>query len=145
MIRFRINEAKGLFFDAPAVLRAVDRATRRVFGRFGAITRGVARRSMRRRRRSAAAGQPPSAHQGLIKRFLFFVFDPAARSVVIGPAKIDSPAYDDALDVLEHGGQAVRVINGRRLRVHYAPHPFMGPAFDKTTPRLPDLWRDQVN
>lgn len=43
MIGLRLDQAKSLFFDAPAVQRAVDAGTRRVLSRFGSFVRTKAR------------------------------------------------------------------------------------------------------
>jgi hypothetical protein len=146
MIGVRINQAKGLFFDRKAVLDKTTAAERRVLSKFGAFVRTSARSSMRKRKRPSAPGQPPSAHVGLIKRFLFFVYDPDRKSVVIGPAKLNKPS-DNALEVLEHGGQTMiltRRRDSKTRRVEIVARPFMQPAFDKNLPQVPSMWRDQI-
>ena len=142
-IGFKIDRAKGLFFDSRAVLSRTDRATRRVLSRFGAFVRQRARSSIRKRRRISRPGEPPSSHVGLVRRFLFFVFEPSRSSVVIGPAQLNR-GDEDALDMLEHGGRTVRRVGGRRRRVTYRARPFMGPAFEAEQPQLPALWRDSI-
>jgi hypothetical protein len=148
MIGVRINQAKSLFFDRKAVLDKTTAAERRVLSKFGAFVRTSARSSMRKRKRPSAPGQPPSAHVGLIKRFLFFVYDPQRKSVVIGPAKLNKPS-DNALEVLEHGGQTT-ILSRRRdsksdkRTANIAARPFMQPAFDKNLPQVPSMWRDQI-
>lgn len=138
-IGFKINSAKGLFFDRKPVVDAVDRATRQVLSRFGAFVRQRARTSMKRRKGASPAGSPPYAHLGLIKQFLFFVFEAARRSVIIGPAQLNK-ATGDALEKLEYGGTATR----RGQQVTYRARPFMRPAFQAELQGLPDLWRNSV-
>jgi hypothetical protein len=133
-----------LFFDRPAVVRATDRATRRAFSLFGAFVRRSARSSIRRRKRTSAPGQPPTSRTGLLKRFIFFGFDPTNRSVVIGPARLNGSGRGDAPSLLEHGGTTTLLRRGTRHRVRIQSRPYMGPAFEKEQPKLPAMWRDSV-
>lgn len=130
-----------LFFDSPKVLGAVDTATRKVFSRFGAFVRRTARGSIRKRKASSAPGAPPSSHTGLLKRFIFFSFDPTRKSVVIGPMRLTENNRGDAPSALEYGGTATL---DKKKKVHIRPRPFMGPAFDKEKPKLPALWQNSV-
>lgn len=148
MIGVRINQAKGLFFDRKAVMDKTTAAERRVLSKFGAFVRTSARSSMRRRKKPSAPGQPPSAHVGLIKQFLFFVYDPDRKSVIIGPALLNKPSRN-AVEVLEKGGTTTvlrRDPNGQRRNrtIKVAARPYMQPAFDKNLPKVPSMWRDQI-
>ena len=139
-----LKSAMSGFFDRKKVISAVDRATRKVLSRFGAFVRTAARSSIRRRKKPAKPGQPPTNWTGLLKRFLFFSFEPAKRSVVIGPAKLNKPSRD-APELLEKGGTATRRDRrGKRKRARYRPRPYMGPAFEKERKKLPNLWRNSV-
>jgi len=147
MIGYGINQAKGLFFDSKAVLSATTRAERRVFSKFGAYVRTAARSSIRKRKKVSEAGSPPSSHTGLLKKFIFFGYDPMRKSVVIGPARLNAKT-GDALPALEHGGPS-RILSGRRHKrrvrtIAVAARPFMGPAFEQEKPKLPAMWRDSV-
>lgn len=137
---------KALFFDKPAVLRAVSKAKRAALSKVGAFIRTTARHSLRRRKGAAPPGQPPHSHVGLLKRFLFFAYEPASDSVVIGPAKLNKPT--EAPRVLEHGGKTLveRRRRGKvvRQRVTIEPRPFMGPALEKERPKLPKRWAGSV-
>lgn len=141
----------ALFFDRPKVRRAVDRAKRRALSKAGAFVRQRARTSMRRRRGSAPPGQPPHAHEGSLRRLLFFAYDPSADSVVVGPVKLNKPG--EAPSVLEFGGRATierrrtrksgrRVVERRRVRVE--ARPYMGPALRKELPNIPKPWASSV-
>jgi hypothetical protein len=147
MIGFKINQAKGMFFDAPAVVRAVDSATRKVLSKFGAFVRTAARSSIRKRKRISEPGQPPSSHTGLLKRFIFFGYDTARRSVVIGPTRLNSTS-GTAPGSLEHGG-ATAVSTRRRgrrvtVRAKVSARPYMGPALQRELPKLPAMWANSV-
>ena len=103
---------KDLFFDRQKVIRAVDQATRKALAKAGAFIRQRAKTSIRKRQGPARAGDPPHSHVGLLKKFLFFGYDPASKSVVIGPARLARST--DAPHTLEFGGAAGRP---RQLRI----------------------------
>jgi hypothetical protein len=146
MLGLKINAAKGNFFDRAKVIRAVDAGTRRVLSRFGAFVRTRARTSMRRRRRPSEPGQPPSVHTGLIKRFIFFVYELARKSVVIGPVKLNSVVDPGALAALEYGGQSTVEDRrgGPRRRITVRPRPYMRPALKAELSGLSALWKNSI-
>jgi hypothetical protein len=82
-----IDRAKDWFFDRKAVLDRVDRARVKSLSRFGAFVRTRARSLIRTRKRVSRPGEPPSSHTGVLKRFIYFVYDPVRKTVVVGPAK----------------------------------------------------------
>ena len=81
---------------------------------------------------TSRAGSPPRLHKrsSPLKRLLFFAYDRANRSVVIGPTRF---AEGVAPSQLEYGLGPVR---GSR--------PFMGPSLAKESPKLPGMWRDAI-
>ena len=134
---------KEMFFDRDKVRRKTDSAARRVLGKFGAFVRRAARSSIRKRKRTSALGEPPSSHTGLLRKFIFFGYDRADRTVVIGPIPLRAKA--EAPELLEHGGRVHRKVGKRRRRtMTYRPRPFMGPAFEINKPKLPAMWKDSV-
>lgn len=143
MVTMRI---KHLFFDRQKVIRAVDKAKRRVLSRAGAFIRQRARTSIRKRQGSAPPGRPPHSHTGLLRRFILFGYDRASDSVVVGPVRLNQGA--EAPRVLEHGGKAtiVRRRRGRlvKTRVRIAPRPYMRPALEREKKQLPEAWRHAV-
>jgi len=96
---------RQMFFDSPRVMRAVDRATRRVLSRFGAFVRQTAKTSIRKRKRISRPGEPPSSHAGLLRAFIYFGYDADRRSVVIGPTPLHSREYrgGEVPALLEYG------------------------------------------
>ena len=183
--RHSVANMKRLFFDQKAVRGAVDKATRWVFTRFGAKVRGRAMASIKpppagevtvrlavpghgtpvtfTAPRSAAEGQPPHGEsKSPLRRFIWFAYDPSARSVMIGPARLTRTRAQRASiapQALEYGGQSVHTSvrfyrTGPRggvhrlkanVKVNIRPHPFMRPAFDKTQEKdLAGLWRNSV-
>ena len=134
---------KATFFDRKAVTGAVDRTTRRVLSKFGAFVRTGARSSIRKRRAVSAAGQPPSSHAGLLKKLIYFGYEPTRKSVVIGPTPLHGTAK--APPLLEEGGTVDRRDRkGRRRRLRYRARPFMGPALKRELPKLPAMWAGSV-
>lgn len=148
---FTIQEAKANFFDRARVRKAVDRAKRRELARAGGFVRQVARRSIRKRRAISKPGQPPSSHEGSLRRFLFFAWDSRTESVVVGPASFRGSR---APELLERGGKAeVRRItrkNGKRTvrteRADYRPRPYMRPALRTAVDsgKVAARWRNSV-
>lgn len=141
MIGFEITR---LFFDKKAVLDKVDVGTRRVLSKFGAFVRRTARSSIRPRKKVSRPGQPPSSHTGLLKRFIFFGYDPRRQSVVIGPVRLSQNGRGEAPSLLEYGGATTLGRDGKRRLVRIRARPFMGPAFEKEQLKLPAMWRDSI-
>lgn len=146
MIGLDVKSAKAGFFDRKAVVDSVDRARLKVLSKFGAFVRRRAKSSIRKRKGVSPPAGPPSSHTGLLKKFLFFSYDPSSRSVVIGPARIGGTVDPDALPALEYGGESTVVDRrgGKRRKVTIRPRPFMGPALDAERPGFPGMWADSV-
>ena len=132
----------SLFFDAPAVRRAVDAAKRRELSRAGAFIRQRAKTSIRQRKGISRPGDPPHSHAGDLRRLIFFAWDRVSDSVVVGPLPFKA---GEAPSLLEFGGRAVRADRrGKRRRVRYRKRPFMGPALEAELPQLPARFRNSV-
>jgi hypothetical protein len=134
---------KQMFFDRKAVTRRVDKAARKVLSKFGAFVRTGAKHSIRKRKAVSEPGSPPSSHVGLLRKLIYFGYDPGRRSVVIGPTPLHGAA--EAPPLLEYGGKARR--RGRKDRpvmATYKARPFMGPAFEREKPKLPAMWAGSV-
>jgi hypothetical protein len=81
-----IGRFKEMFFDRVAVESKTQAAKLKIQSRFGAYVARRARTSMRRRKKgSSTPGQPPFAKVGLMRDRLFFGYDQATDSVVVGP------------------------------------------------------------
>lgn len=167
MLRLTIEAAKRSFFDRDAVTAAMEKGERRALSRFGAFLRTRARSLIRKRKRASAPGQPPSSHVGYLRKFLFFAWDSATRSVVIGPALLGSKSPLPVPAVLEGGGPVSKTEyqlsggrwvgggspllrgarGGRPTRTRggfIEPRPYMGPALEAERGALADLYRDCV-
>lgn len=144
MIDIRI---KLLFFDRAKVQRAVGRGKIKALSRAGAFIRQRAKSSIRRRRGASRPGNPPHSHTGYLRNFIFFGYEPATESVVIGPVKLNQK-NTEAPRTLEHGGTTVitEFRNGRivRRKVTIAPRRYMGPALDAEQDNIPRQWAGVV-
>ncbi len=168
------------FFDKTPVIKAMDAATRKSLSRIGAFVRTSARSSIRSQRKPknkayvetpSAPGSAPKSRTGKLKNRLFFVYDHAARTVVIGPEKFNGRSLFNGIvqsgtvpQLLESGGTSgVREIQtaaggwipqgrkqprpGQAKRTRqtvYAARPYMAPALAKNLPKIPEQWRNQV-
>jgi hypothetical protein len=132
---------KNFFFDRANVIKAMDAGTRQALIRAGSYIKTSARSSMRRRKRASAPGQPPSAHVGLLKTLLFFVYDPSKKTVVVGPVGFKKA---EAPNLNEFGGTVTRRVRGKSKQAKYPARPYMAPALAKETPKLPARWSNSI-
>jgi len=138
----QLAELRAGFFDTESVRRSLDAATRKSLSKFGAFVRTRARSSVRKRKKVSEPGAPPSSHEGSLKRLILFAYDPARKSVVIGPARFER---GEAPPLLEYGGTVVRQGRDGPRRLVYRPRPFIGPAAAAELPRLGDAIRSAIN
>lgn len=167
MSNLSVKQAKGGFLDRKAVIDAVSKAKIKVLGRQGALVRRIAKNSMKRRKGPAPAGSPPNAHEGKLKDFLFFAYDTASQTMVVGPAKLGKGT---APKIQEHGGivyergfydrrgrwvplrslpveMRAAVIQAGKITLRACkvePRPFMKPGLEKAKPMLAKEWRGAV-
>ena len=136
------------FFYNKKVLRLLDKKTHSVFRRFGGYVRTVAKNSIKpvgKKGTPSKPGQPPKSRKGLLKNFIFYGFDLAKRSVIIGPQKIHG-LKGKAPNVLEYGGNARnKSQKGHITNAKVSARPYMGPAFEKGKKKLSSLWANNVH
>jgi hypothetical protein len=137
MFGFQGGIPKTGFFDRGPVIGMMDRKTRKGLSKFGAHTRTRWRTSIRRRKKVSEPGQPPSAHAGQIK-LIFFAFDSASRSVVIGPL-LFGPGH---AALIEHGGDITAKRRGKVQVLHYRARPAGRLAFDAELPKAAGYFKD---
>jgi len=176
VIGLKLDKSR-FFLDSSKLLAKVDAAKRKNLSFSGAVLRRSAQESMRYRNKPAPAGQPPSAHKEgkgpLLRKRLFFAFEPATESVVVGPEAL-SGAKADAPELMERGGTAQRSYyrtsrSGRTLKspaakaafvrkiragtirrervkksITVAARPFMGPTLARNQTKLQGVWADTV-
>ena len=129
-----------MFFDRAKIKKKTDAATRKYLSKFGAFVRQTSRRSIRSNKGTSKPGKPPFSHSGLLKKFIYFGYDPHRHSVVIGPVVVSGKS-GESLRALESGG-TVRLSDGRNVEIQ--PRPFMGPAFVKEQGKLASLWVNSI-
>lgn len=143
-------KVKELFFDREAVTSVLDRARVKVLNRMGGKVRIVSRRSQRVRKRASKPGEPPSAHNRLLRDNIYYGYDQSSSSVVTGPVRIGKGT---APSVLEGGGKATLVATklrrGKRPQrvrktITIAKRPYMGPALQKVIPEFPQEFKDSM-
>jgi len=146
---------KQLFFDRQAVINQMDIRARSALSKFGALVRKAAIASVKEAppTRHAPAGSPPFSHMAARRRainrrrkaegrpkakpgfkglkHILYAYDPVKRSVIIGPASNRTRSITIP-EILEEG------------KLNVSPRPLMGPAFEKTAPKLDGLWADSV-
>lgn len=162
---------KNFFFDRKIVNDALSKKDRASMSKAGAFIRQRAKTSMRKRKKPSAPGQPPSSHQGDLRRLILFGYDFSSHTVVVGPVGFNavvksggSLAAGVVPSLLEFGGTvgiresmwgsgewmsglSRRQAAGKPSRVrkaHYRPRPYMGPALAAETPNLAKCWRGVV-
>lgn len=120
-------------FDRRAVERRAKDGSIRSLGHAAASLRLTARRSIRRRKGASPAGTPPHTRQGALRRAVLYSVEKDKQRALIGPS------YDLV------GPSAIAHEFGGRFRGdRYPRRPFMGPALEKVTPRLPRFWASSV-
>jgi len=82
-------------------------------------------------------GEAPRWITKEIRNQLFYIYDPNSKSVVTGPALLNSKGGAQVLQALEEGG---RTNNGREI----AARPFMAPAYKKNESRIVQFWKDSI-
>lgn len=134
------------------LLSAQRSASNRALFQAGGFCKTTASRSMRRARKApvdsagrrgtipSAPGQPPAAITNRLKRGIQFDVNRTTGNVIVGPVRRPSKGFRKGPRLLEVGGFGVR----RGQRAFIAPRPYMVPAFRKTIPRFPRLFRRSV-
>lgn len=145
MIGYKVSDAKKLFFDKAKVLTASEKAEKKVLSKFGSFVRRDARKAIRKRKKSSKPGASPTNQTGLLKKFIFFVYDKTLGSVLVGPAKLNTSKHQNTLEVIEAGGKVIVEKDREPMEVDYAARPFMAPAFQSNKNRhMPGMWKDAI-
>ena len=143
-----------VFFNDKNILKYITPAEKRVMSRQGSYVRSLMRSSMKSRTGkkskyiASPPGTPPYNHvRGgfSIRSRIFFQFDTASRSVVIG--------VDDSRNKIgelhdKGGKRRIRAkIKGRiqTVTAKYPDRPFTIPALKKAQPKLTLFWEDQIS
>ncbi len=121
-----------IFFDRKTVVDAVGRKNARVLSQTGAFARTVMKRGMRKRKKVSDPGEFPSSHAGHLRNLIFFGYDAAKKSVVIGPTLFKDKVGGKTIpQLINEGGNAAIDVTDRktgkktRRSVTYRPRPFV--------------------
>lgn len=125
------------FFDQAGIERRVASARLRVLSRFGAFARRRAQTSIRKRKKPSPPGQPPSSHEGSLRRLILFALDRSAELVAVGPVLF---RRGEAPRLLEHAGDVTR--GGKRR--HYRGNAFVEPAAEAERPGFEESLHNMV-
>lgn len=126
-------EVKRLWFNSAAVLDAVDEAKREELSRFGYYTMRDARQSIRKRKRPARPGESPTNQTTLLKRFIYFAYEPETSGVITGPARLAGARGSAFIPkTLEEGDARIEA------------RPYMKPAHARQLTKQMPRWRDAV-
>lgn len=156
------------FFDRERVIKAVGRKTASAMRHIGGTILKTAKRSIRKPTKNkphSKPGQPVRSGTGILKRTIFFEFEPRTQTLIVGPKKLPiksnvRPTNRRSVpELLEKGGKAqadkptyIRVGNrkkSRRMKQQiwkrieagsrtYRPRPTMALAYKKIV-KLPQL------
>lgn len=124
----------SMFFDRPGVIKHVKDGTKSALSKAGAFIRTRARSLIRPRKRAAKPGQPPSSHEGTLRRLIFFGYDTNTESVVVGP-KLSKGSNPTVPHLLEFGGVTKHWKSKRPAKYH--AFPYMKPALELEKSNLP--------
>ena len=95
----------------------------------------------RRPLKASMPRRPPRSIQGLLKKLIYFHYEPRQQNVVIGP----EAAAKKAARVIEEGGVVTITVGPNRgQQKTMEERPYMGPAFRKNLPNLPSMWHDSI-
>ncbi len=161
---FGVKEFKRGFFDQKAIIKAMDKASRKAQSKMGAFIRRRAKSSLKYKDTSAVSGSPPFVHQGRrftrktkrkgietqrpaspLRELLFFAYDVDKKTTIIGPAVWSSSKVKGVPGILEKGGSGSVLDQGVRKSASFAPHPFMMPALKAELPNFRELLRGSIS
>ena len=153
------------FFDRKAVENRIGKKTATAMRRCAALTRSIARNSMKftsyKSRKYSPPGSPPFYHvrsakgggaksaSGYGLRMIQYYFDTNHSTAIIGPLGRSGSGYS-VPETLEKGGMMrpqTRYRNNRRstgVMYRVAKRPYMAPALDKTRTQYPKQWRNAL-
>lgn len=151
---FTMEFAASKFFDPKAFDRPIAKAKKKILSQFGAYVRKVAQNSIKTgaATQHSPPGVPPTGHSGSTryKDFIFYFYDAAGDSVVIGGAAL--PRRDSAKvpQALERGGQTTgtrQLSGGKRVKetIMLQARPHMVKAYEIAVKKfLPQLIENSI-
>ncbi len=163
IIDISFKAQKAGFLDREAVIKAVGKARIKLLNDYGRKVRATAQKSLKYAQGPSRPGSPPNAHKtgfrkrtskktgktnvrkvSYLREFLYYTYDTATNSVLIGPSKLNKVISNTALQALEKGGPSQAVRNHRLVSIDVQARPFMGPAGNAEFPAFMAKWKDSV-
>ena len=135
--------------DYTKLWEACAKAKRSSMMRAGAFVRGAAMRLLRRRKGPSKPGSPPHVHTGSGEfglKMIRFDYGASSETCIIGPIGKAGSRWS-VTHALEFGG--AKMVKSRRQRgktvpLKIAERPYMGPALDRATEKIPSAWAGSV-
>jgi len=120
-------------FDIEIVRKRAEQGSFHSLAHAAAAIRLTARRSIRRSKSYSAPGTPPHTRRGLLRGAIVYGVERHRDRALVGPT-------------YERVGTSAMAheFGGRYRKERYPKRPFMGPALEKLTPRLPGFWAGSV-
>lgn len=158
-----IRGVSASFFDSEKVIKAAQKGTIRSLSKCGAFVRTESKSSLKYAEKSASPGQPPKVKRGRLtrttkkkdgttttrlvsplKELIFFAYDEARQSVVVGPMDFRNRAKKNyrVPTVLEQGGTVTTRTPKAVRTAKFRGNPYMAPALRRVQGKFPDLFRD---
>lgn len=121
--------------ETPKVAKAVEEYKVESLSHAAGLVRKTAQRSVRRRTGDnyAEPGKPAKTAIGRLRKSIIYNVDRGADEAIIGPTS----------NVIGSIG-ALHEFGGKTRSGRYPARPYMGPAFEKILPRLPESWRRKI-
>lgn len=163
-----VSQFKKAFFDPESVIDPAERVLQKKLSQYGAFVRRRAKTSIRkapkadaitgeikrgRKKKGAVTvdavskpGNPPYGHgDQKYKKFIYFGYDAAEKTVIIGPAKFNSKNSYNVTETVEHGGDVVIIRPGKKPRpAHFEGRPAMQLAHDAELPKFLGTLEDSI-
>ena len=124
-IKFTWNKA----WYGEKVAKALDTTTYKTLNHAAASLRLIAKRSMKSGKKASAPGKPPNTQTKQLPNAILYAVDRKKMVAVIGTD------YNKIGTV-----GAAHEFGGKFRKQTYPSRPFMKPALEKVTPRLPAMW-----
>ena len=155
---------KEMFFDRPKVERIIGKKKQKALGKAGGDIRRHARRQLKVVKRPKSkkaktrarqqkkfstpspANSPPKTRSSEPNlRTIFYVWDQARDSMVVGAVEFNGRSTDrTAPDIHEHGGAVVIRRKRGKVRANYPKRKVMGPTLQAVLPKLPESARNFI-
>jgi hypothetical protein len=136
---------KSMFFDAEKILNAAGKAIVKNLNYIGGYVAKVARHSIKKgsRHQVSTAGAKPLSHTGLLKKHIYYGYNPMHESVIVGPALLNTKSKN-APAALEYGGQSIAYSKKGKRKINVKARPYINPALLSSRRKIADIWKNSI-